>query len=474
MPDDKTGDMYATGARLADIGIQLKQKADVANMNNFAAQSQLDMASVTNDWRVKNEGNPTDPKAIDELHQSYDGILNQYDDKIGFVSRGMWAQTKNKIKSGYQEQNLDWGIRQAEKNIKISVNESINSNLQMAFEYGKAGTIDQARKHYELADVGLSAASVGIIGSETHKELLGDFKSDYIKSFVMGKAEASPDEALSLLEDKQVISDIGNEKDVLTLKSFALKQKKVAKEALEVSQIGNGLSLLQEFSQKAPTAADIPRLSKMGANGDISPELAQAAVRYITSPESIDDYDDKGLVKYLDAIYEAKDQKLINSASVDVLNGGSDGKASMESVARLVKVAADRGAQLDVKNGKGVTQESKQGVFDGVFKAVKGWVTQANLDKKKENDVMKDFLFSMSTAKPDADPSALYNDVIKRAVIREHPEVSAQKEIPTMVYSQDESLYTIFNSPATVYPHKLYDPKSKTMVNNPNREITNK
>jgi hypothetical protein len=475
-PDDRKAEMWQTGAQIADFGLKLKAKQDQANMNQFAAQAQLDIQKATQDWRVQNEGQPMDDKAVGALQQSYDSILNQYDNKIGFMSRGDWAAVKQKIKINYQEDNQTWGFKQSVKNAQDSVNSSIKINLDLAQQYGVKGDYEAFKRHYAETATGLNAFATDVIGPETHKELLADYKSDSVKSFMMGQATSDPDRALMMLEDKEVQSNIGRAEDLQTVKNFALKQKKVIKEGLEISQIGNGIALMKEFSQRAPTAEDIPRIAKMGSEGKISETLAQASIRYITSPESIDDYEDKGVVKYLDAIFDSKDQKSIEGAVTQILEGGATGSGSPETVARMVMVASNRAEQLDVKNGQGVKPESKQGFFDGAYKSVKNWIQTAKLNDQKEQMVMKDFLEAMSKATPDTDPRAVYNDVVTRANIRNHPEVAQYKTPPTMVYSQDDGLYSIFTpvNDATVYPDKLHNRKTGEIQTNPNREISNK
>jgi hypothetical protein len=224
-PDDKTGEMAQTAANLFSDLTAIKQKQDQANMNNFAAQAQLDIQKATQDWRVQNESQPMDDKAVGELQKSYDTILNQYDSKVGFLSRGDWGVIKNKIKNEYQAGNQTWGLKQSIKNAETSINTSIKTNLDMAYQYGVDGDWESAKKHHINAALGLDTFSDGVIGNETRKKLTEDFKADYTKSFVMGRASVDPASAMEMLGNEDIIKDIGNPKDVELLKAFSRKQQ---------------------------------------------------------------------------------------------------------------------------------------------------------------------------------------------------------------------------------------------------------
>lgn len=258
LPDDRKGEMWETGASLLKGGLDLKQKYDVAQMNNFAAQSQLDMQKVTQEWRIKNEGNPLDETAMSELNKSYDEILGQYDNKIGFLSRGDWAAVKNKIKMGSQQQNQQWGFTQSVKNAENNINTSIKTNLLMASQFGAAGDIQQARAHYADAVIGLDAFAEGVIGPESKKKLTSDFKSDYMKSFLIGQAQVDPDKVLASLDAKNengensVLSDIGSPEDIATIRSFAVKQKTLmARQQKELRDESVNNTYLDIINQKA-------------------------------------------------------------------------------------------------------------------------------------------------------------------------------------------------------------------------------
>lgn len=296
--DDRRAEMFATGAKIADAGLQLKQKQDQANMNNFAAQSNLEIMKITNDWRIENESNPTDPKALDTLHQKYDSVLGQYDDKVGFLSRGDWGAVKNKIKTGYQEQNLTWGLKQSVKNAETSINTAIKTNLQMASEFGRTGDITQARSHFSDASAGLNVFADGVLGDETKTELTKDFKADYIKSFLVGQAEVNPDGALAMLENKEVRADIGDEKDILSIKAFASKQKKIMTQRDATAE---RVSVDDEYQKIINGESSFAQIDSRVGPGGYSAEKAQFLKRVLVKAEP--EKDNKlTIAKYIDAL----------------------------------------------------------------------------------------------------------------------------------------------------------------------------
>lgn len=226
LPDDSKAEMWGNVAKIAQGGLAIKEKVDVANMNDFAADANLQLMKTTNEWRVANESNPFDDKAIETLNSEYSKIFSQYDDKVGLMSRGQWQQVSQKMIKQQQADNLSWGTQRTVKNAENRVNSAIKKHTQMAQELGKTGDLKKAEETYLAASQGLKSFTTGLIGAETEATLMEDFRKDYMKSFLVGKAQTDPDGALAILESEGIAEKIGDADNVTLLKNLAIKQKK--------------------------------------------------------------------------------------------------------------------------------------------------------------------------------------------------------------------------------------------------------
>ncbi len=228
---------------------KLQEKKDMSRINDYMADSQIQMLEATNKWRVENEANPNDPKALQKLNLDYDKITGQYSNEISGLSRGKWVTASGKLKDQFKLQNASWGIKQEVINTENNMNGSIKKNLEVAKGFGLSGDIKGAVANYKNADAGLRAFSDGVIGSEKIKELTEDFESDYMKSFMIGAISNDPNAALELLKTKEVQKSITDTKDIGILIDYA----KATIEGNKQIENANDWKSQKEFDSKVAT-----------------------------------------------------------------------------------------------------------------------------------------------------------------------------------------------------------------------------
>jgi len=287
IPQDKTAEGFNNLADTAMGFVDLEKKKDLANMNDFMADANLQMTKTTNDWRIANEADPTNKEALGKLHGGYNQILNQYTDKVGMLSRGTWTQVSNKLKSQYQLDNLQWGQKQTVVNMESRTNDSIDKNLQMFRESGKTFDFNKFKSSYQTSREALESFAVSVAGNTQSDKLLKDYHKDSMKMFIYGAAESDPDKARLLLDRQDVQNDIDSPEDMQTLRGIVDKNILLKQKGRVTAQNGAEDKILTDYLLDS-SKVDIITVDKALASGQIRPEFAKSMRNTILSPKTVD------------------------------------------------------------------------------------------------------------------------------------------------------------------------------------------
>ena len=246
MPDSSyKADIANTVAQTASVLIQTKQKQDELKMSNFGAQAEVELLQTTNQWRIDNSDKPDDMNARQELNKSYDAIFAKYDDKLGIGSLGQWKQRRDLYKSQYAKNNATWVMAQNVKNAENNLNESKTTILNLAYELGKGGDQANALQTYEIQNETLRNGLQGLLPQDQIDEKLKDFKEDFMKEYIMGTVQRSPEKAIELLNDKKVVEAIGRSEVIDDIhKGIAVQQKEI-----EIRTLSNHLTNQSDFEE---------------------------------------------------------------------------------------------------------------------------------------------------------------------------------------------------------------------------------
>ena len=268
----------------SDIMKGMQEKKDIARINDYMADSQIQMLEATNKWRVENEANPTDEKALNKLDFEYGKILGQYNNQISGMSRDKWFAASNKLKNQFKLQNATWGIRQEVVNAESNINNSIQKNLTLAQGLGNAGNIDEGLATYKISKRALEAFADGIFSQQRTKEILDDYESDYMEALVGGMLETNPDAALELLNREDVKKSLGSKEREDALKELSGKRKDEIDLQFETDQVASELESTEFLSGLDTTLAEkLGHISQKESNGEISEEYAKLAKIFIKS-----------------------------------------------------------------------------------------------------------------------------------------------------------------------------------------------
>lgn len=282
---------------LADDAGQLAEKAAVMSASGKAlaatATTQTAFRQLDSQFRLQNADNPTDPKAIQQLQQARQAVVDGQSQNVPAIS--MRDYTNKTIELGTQSDDLNaaWATKQQIRNSVNSLQTGRVTYLDQANQAGQqfaqSPDADVASAlNYQQALTAMHQFSDPILGADKTGAFLKDFNTDYVKSFVAGVAQTSPQRAAALLQDPGIsehftTQDIGDMAQVIqkTQKQQDLIQSlQVTKSNADLSDVVNDPNA--SYYQKR---AAIDRMDMQGA---VTPKAAAAARRVLTSSTDLD------------------------------------------------------------------------------------------------------------------------------------------------------------------------------------------
>ena len=288
VPDYSEANVIKSLSTIAGTVQKMQEKKDVARMNDYMADSQIQMLEITNKWRVENEENPNDPKAIQKLDQQYDKVLTQYNNKISGLSRDQWYEVSDKLKNQAKLQNAQWGLKQELVNAENNVNDSIKKNLELGRNMGFSGDIKSALQTYKNSVEGIRSFSDGVFSQQKISKILEDYESDFMESFIGGMIETDPEGALNLLKRDDVKDSLNSKEREETLKDLSDKRKTEIDFDIEKKKIQTENETNDFLSNPEITSAEkFGRLSKLENDEEVSPEYAKLGKLYLKSKATI-------------------------------------------------------------------------------------------------------------------------------------------------------------------------------------------
>lgn len=252
MPRGRMEEAQAVAGAVQKVGIgliQMQEKQDEMKMVKYGSQAEQEMIKKSEEIRIKYMDNPTSPQAQQEFSKEYDRIYGEYDNKFSRFSVGKWKALRDSNKQQLEIANTKWAIAQNIKNAQTNLNSGIATALDTSYGLGMTGDIEGALTSAESKELQLREAVKGILPESKINQDMKNFKSDYMKNFVLGLAEKDPDQAFTLLEDEKVKKILGNEDTYKTLNKIISVNKQKAEIGLYRSQLSNSF----DFEEKEAT-----------------------------------------------------------------------------------------------------------------------------------------------------------------------------------------------------------------------------
>lgn len=229
---------------LGQKAVTMHQEAKVAE--NLSA-AQLEISQLDNQFRIDNESNPFDAKAIEVYKKNRQDVLGKYSSDISSFFVGDFQSGADKLIDNSDTTLQTWGYKQSEVNTLRSIDNMAQNEfslmMQHGLEYGRTGQGDlEAMLDFTASKEQLMKFSEGKVGSATMEAGLEDYESEAAISFIEGVANENPMKAKELLESGR-FDKMLEVKDNLQLRkqinNTLLKvQKGLQKQEKEIVKIG--------------------------------------------------------------------------------------------------------------------------------------------------------------------------------------------------------------------------------------------
>ena len=184
-----------------------------AKLLENTSKAQLELSRLSQEYKIKNEGNPFDETAAREFSEQRKAILDGLGQDIIPQFQQAWTRQSLKLE-GINDSNLQsWQFKQARVNATNSLKASyVNFIDKAGFDGQKLATgeitpidfmADLNTAYTELQDFGAKN-----LGEATTEASLQTFRSDYAAAAIEGVAMDSPFKAKKLLETDSIKSEM--------------------------------------------------------------------------------------------------------------------------------------------------------------------------------------------------------------------------------------------------------------------------
>jgi len=403
----------------------LQRKKELANINNFMADANLQMMNVTNKWRVDNQADPTNQDALGKLSGDYDKILSLYGQKVGMFGRGDWQQVSNKLKQQYKLDTMLWGQKQTNLNIVSNVNDSRDKNLLMAAQVGQSFDLSKAAQDWRNQKAALEGlANTGFMPNEI-KEHIRQYQFDYMDMFLRGAIKKDPWKAEVMLNQLDFQNDLGNDpKRIDALREVIKKSKEQNRYATAVAQNDAEDKLLTGYFTNSDSV-NILVLDKAVKSGEIRPEFAIKMKNMIESPRTVGaESKDDTYIDFTNRFADLKSGKKNKSITIadvmqfrnDVIDAHAQGRLGVGDTRKFLR---DTQNDIDTRLNK-VADTALSKTNPKTFLQAISWWSDEYADKRPEVKARM-YRNVMDRLRNGQDPYESINAVIKEETNRANP-----------------------------------------------------
>lgn len=247
------------------------------------------------------------------------------------------------------------------------------------------------------------------------------------------------------------------------------KMQKQAHTASVQKQINGQASLLSGLAEGKTNWMNIDDVTLLAQKGVVSQKFAKAYVDVIEAKGNYRPREEsnENVPKFIDAIYRAPDQTKLHDTLIDMLQEHKN--MSQDEMAILINSAIKRSGSLplDVKQSGKYNPDPKQLNIDAGARAVVNFGKRNNLSNDEISFMYANYYNSAS--KGTAVNEAI-NQATNQYAIAKYPVVATMDGTPHAVVSPNSGIkYLHFSSDKTVYPERIWNPKTGVFDVNTNR-----
>ena len=234
---------------------QVVQEQESIKMDTLGLQARMEMNEITNNWRMQNENNPTDPTALKDLQSQYDEVLGKYREQVDPLYRYNWDIAGNKLKGAFDLQNQTWGFKQKQVNAKRNIADSVSNYLKLAYQYGQEASEDEAMADFEQSYQKLLDYGAKNLGTEEAANLLKNYQEKFVTNYIGGVASKDPQKALDMLQNDEKIKEIVGDDSYKMMNKIIKAEKEKHDFQIQYNQYQTQVDLENELNTMSPFMA---------------------------------------------------------------------------------------------------------------------------------------------------------------------------------------------------------------------------
>lgn len=314
-----------TGA--ADFADKIAEVSANSKALNANAQTALAYRQLDTQYRESTAGNPNDPKALQELQAQRAQITSTIGQQVPAIAQREYMTGAIELQKSSDKMNELWGMHQQIRNADSDLSTAENTQLKIANQAGQQFGQDGADMgnlnsvmNFEQAQASIKQFATPVIGQPKVDDYLKNFSSNWVKSFVSGVAENSPQAAAAMLQRPEIAGhftsqDVGDMADLI---KRTQKQQELITNLQTTKNDGGLVDVVND-----PNSSYLDKrltIEKGMAAGNITPKAGKAAIGILHTQEDIDTQTDTPfMADIVNKTYDLNSNA--NSSADDYLNG---------------------------------------------------------------------------------------------------------------------------------------------------------
>ncbi len=204
------------GAELAE---NILRQGEEAKLSEGLSVAQLDLAALDNQFKLDNQGDPTNKKGISKYKADRQSIYDGLQKNISPLYRSQWQGGTRKLTERNDAMMQSWGLKQTQINTVASVNSSMKNGLTQADQDGRAlggglMTIEQALVNFVNTRENISTYAEKNLGETVGNQAIESYGEDHMKTLISGVSETNPLEAARILDNETVKNSFSDQSEI--------------------------------------------------------------------------------------------------------------------------------------------------------------------------------------------------------------------------------------------------------------------
>lgn len=317
-PFDLAESVAQIGATIADQSAQSKLLANTA-------KAHVAFKGLDAEFRTKFADDPTSPEGLKWLQEQRATISDDLGQNIPLLYGRQWQNKTIELGTQSDVSNELWAAQQQHANTINNFNGSMQTYLDSANKDGQAFGVSgggdlSGAMNYLSSRTQLEQAGSGILGTAKTQEMLKTYNRDYVKSFISGVAEKSPQTAAELINSPEINQHFTTEEKGIFINQIErVKKQQDLQNSLSVTTNNSQLVDIVNDSN-ASSIEKIYTIDTLRMQGNISSKAASNALAVVHSKEAIDAITDTPVMsEIINQVYDLNANSSSNAS--DYLRG---------------------------------------------------------------------------------------------------------------------------------------------------------